>query len=164
MAITVLEETPEFRLGHVGSVYVTVWFSELSIAALDALEKHQRALVEKYGKVTMVSVVMGATKAPGPEIRDRLQGQSDVLAPHRRGNIIVVNARGMSAIIARSFLAMLSLISKEHMKVPSTLEAAAEEVKKIPGQDAETMANATLADDLLAFANLPPPKKAPGRP
>jgi hypothetical protein len=158
MAISVLEETRDYRLGHVGSVYVTVWFNELNEGALDALDKHQRALVAKYGKVTMVSVVMGATKAPGPELRERLRLQSADQGAQRRGNIIVINARGMSAIIARSFLAMLSLISKENLKVPPNLEAAADEVKKLPGQDAETMANATLADDLRAFANLPPPK------
>jgi hypothetical protein len=157
MAISVLEERPEYRLGHVGSVYVTVWFSELNDAALDALAKHQRDLVAKYGKITMVSVVVNATKGPGPELRERLRAQSAELAEHRLGNIIVVMARGMSAIIARTFLAMLSLISKEHMKVPASLEAAAEEVKKIPGQDAATLANLTLAEDLVAFANLPSP-------
>ncbi|HEY0883409.1 MAG TPA: hypothetical protein VGD87_17870, partial [Archangium sp.] len=97
-------------------------------------------------------------KAPGSEVRDRLKEQSNFLASDRLGNIIVVTARGMSAIIARSFLAMLTLISKENMKVPSSLAAAADEVKKLPGQDAATLANTTLAEELEAFANLPRPK------
>lgn len=158
MAITVLQEHPEFRLGHVGSVYVTVWFNELSHTALDALTKHQEDLAAKYGKITLVSVVVDATKTPGPEIRDRLKAQGQVLSQARLGNIIVVQARGMSAIIARSFLAMLSLISKEHMKVFKTVEEAADEVKKIPGQHAETLANQTLVQDLVAFVALPRPK------
>ena len=158
MAITLLEECPEFRVGHVGSVYVTVWFSELTERALDALSKHHHALVAKYGKITLVSVVINATKAPGPELRERLRSQSVELAKDRRGNIIVVLARGMSAIIARTFLAVLSLISTENMKVPNTLDAAADEVRKIVGQDAATVANTGLADDLIAFANLPRPK------
>ena len=158
MAITILEECPEFRLGHVGSVYVTVWFSELNEKALDSLARHHHALVAKYGKITLVSVIVNATKAPGPELRDRLRAQSVELAKHRHGNVIVVLARGMSAIIARTFLAMLSLISSEHMKVPTTLDAAADEVRKIVGQDAATAANESLADDLVAFASLPRPK------
>ena len=158
MAITVLEESPEFRLGHAGSVYVTVWFNELSNAALDALAKHQQALAAKYGKVTMVSVVVNATQAPGPEIRERLKEQSHELSHARLGNIIVVQARGMAAIVARSFLAMLSLISKEHMKVFKTLEEAADEVRKLPGQHAETVANQSLTEDLVAFAALPRPR------
>lgn len=158
MSVTVLEETPNYRLGHVGSVFVTVWFAELDDGALDALDKHQKALVDKYGKVTMVSVVVNATKAPGPELRERLKKNTDLLAAHRLGNIIVVTAKGMSAIIARSFLAMLTLISKETMRVPATLAAAAEEVKKLPGQDAAIISNARLAEELEAFANLPRPK------
>jgi hypothetical protein len=158
MSITVLQEHPDFRLGHAGSVFVTVWFSELSHAALDALTKYQREIFSKHGRVTMVSVVVNATTAPGPELRERLKTEMSELADMRMGNITVVLARGMSAIIARSFLAMLSLISKEHMKVFKTLEEAAEEVKKIPGQHAATLANMTLADDLVAFAALPRPK------
>ena len=158
MSITVLQEHPDFRLGNVGSVFVTVWFSELSHAALDALTNHQKLIFEKHGKVTMVSVVVNATQAPGADLRERIKVQMEELADMRMGNITVVLARGMSAIIARSFLAMLSLISKEHMKVFKTLEEAAEEVKKIPGQHAATLANLTLADDLVAFAALPRPK------
>jgi hypothetical protein len=157
MSITVLQEHPEFRLGHSGSVFVTVWFSELSHHALDALTKHQQAIFEKHGKVTMVSVVVNATQAPGPEIRERLKQQMSDLGHMRMGNITVILARGMSAIIARSFMAMLSLISKEHMKVFKTLEEAAEEVRKIPGQHAATLANLALTEDLVAFAALPRP-------
>lgn len=158
MGVTVLQEHPEFRLGHVGSVFVTVWFNELSHAGLDALNKHQKDLAAKFGKVTMLSVVVDATKAPSPEIRERLKTETDDLAPARLANIIVVQARGMSAIIARSFLAMLSLISKEHMKVFKTLEEAAEEVRKVPGQHPETVANQALAEELVAFAALPRPR------
>ncbi len=158
MAITILEECPEFRFGHVGSVYVTVWFSELNDKALDSLATHHHALVAKYGNITLVSVIINATKTPGPELRERLRAQSVELAKHRHGNVIVVLARGMSAIIARTFLAVLSLISSEQMKVPASLDAAADEVRQIVGQDAATVANATLADDLVAFAALPRPK------
>ena len=158
MAITVLEECPEFRLGHVGSVYVTVWFSELNERALDSLARHHQALTGKYGKITLVSVIINATRAPGPELRERLRAQSVELAKHRHGNVIVVLTRGLSAIIARTFLAMLSLMSSENMKIPASLEEAADEVRKIAGQDAATVANTKLAEDLTAFAALPRPK------
>jgi hypothetical protein len=115
MGVTVLQESAAFRLGHVGSVFVTVWYSELTNEALDALNRHQQALAAKYGKLTMVSVVVNATQAPGPELRERLRTEMNELSSSRLANIIVVLARGMSAIITRSFLAMLSLISEEHM-------------------------------------------------
>lgn len=157
MAVTILEERPEYRLGHAGSVYVTVWFSELSMMALDALAKHHHALAQKYGKITLVSIVVGATQAPGPELRDRLRTETAELAKSRRANIVVVLAKGLSAIITRSFLAVLSLLSTETMKVPATLEEAAEQARKLEGQDEETKNNATLGADLVAFAALPRP-------
>ena len=60
MAVTILEERPEARVGHVGPVFVTSWYSELTVEALDMLERHQTALAQKYGQVTLVS--------PGPFI------------------------------------------------------------------------------------------------
>lgn len=155
MPVSLLEERPDFRFGHTGSVYVTVWFSELSSESLDALAKHHKMLSAKYGKITLVSVIVSATKAPDPQLREQLRTQSVELARSRHGNVIVVLARGLSAIIARSFLALLSLMSSETMKVPSTLEAAADEVRKLPGQDPATRDNTRLAADLVAFAALP---------
>jgi len=157
MAITLLEECRDYRLGHVGSVLVTVWFSELTTAALDALEKHHEALANRHGKITLVSVIVGATAAPPAELRDRLRAQSTELAKRRLGNIIVVRAKGLSAIIARSFLAALSLVSSETIRVPTTLEAAANEVRALAGQSADVMNDATLGAELEAFADLPRP-------
>lgn len=156
MAVTLLEESPLFRLGHVGSVYVTVWFKELTAPALEVVGRHHRALARQYGKITLISVIVNATKAPTPEIREAVHAQTKELGSQRHGNIVVVTARGLSAIIARSFITMMSLISSETMKVPSTVAAAAEEVRKLPGQDAATVGHAGLADDLIAFVALPP--------
>lgn len=158
MAVTILEERPEARVGHVGSVFVTSWYSELTVEALDMLERHQTALAQKYGQVTLVSVVMGASKNPPPEIRERLKRTSDFLSGQRIGNFVVVQTRGLGAIIARTFLAALSLLNPENMRVIRTLEEAADEVRKLPKQHPEVVANVTLAADLVAFAALPQPR------
>jgi hypothetical protein len=157
MAITLLEECRDYRLGSKGSVLVTVWFSELTTAALDALEKHHEALANRLGKITLVSIIVSATEAPRAELRERLRAQSTQLAKRRLGNIIVVRAKGLSAIIARSFLAALSLVSTETIKVPATLEAAANEVRALAGQNADVVNDATLGGELEAFAELPRP-------
>ncbi len=156
MAITVLEECRDYRLGSVGSVLVSVWFSELTMAALDALERHHEALYARHGKITLVSIVISATAAPPAELRERMKAQS-YMAKKRLGNIIVVRARGLSAIIARSFLAAMSLVSDETIKVPATLEAAANEVRALAGQYPDVVNDATLGAELEAFADLPRP-------
>ncbi|PZR07440.1 MAG: hypothetical protein DI536_27705 [Archangium gephyra] len=158
MPITTLEERPECRVGHAGSVFVTAWYSELTEAALDMMERHQTALSQRYGKVTLISIVMGATRNPPPDVRERLKRTADFLQDQRIGNFVVVQTRGLSAIIARTFLAALSLMNSENMKVFKTLEDAAEEAKRIPGQQQEVVTNTTLAADLAAFAQLPPPR------
>ncbi|MFZ5444240.1 MAG: hypothetical protein ACOZQL_29860 [Myxococcota bacterium] len=158
MAITTLEEMPECRLGHAGSVLVSVWYSELTNRALDALEKHHLGLAERYGKITMVSVVAGANSNPSPEIRERLKVQSVDMQKKRHANLVVVATRGLSAIIARTFLAALSLLSSENMKVCSDFEDCAEAVRAVPGQDTEARANTTFGPDLAAFVALPRPK------
>ncbi len=157
MGIRVLEECRDYRLGYVGSVLVSVWFSELTSAALNALEKHHEALADQHGKITLVSIVMGATAAPSSELREQLRTQGMTLAKRRLGNIIVVRSKGLSAIIARSFLAALSLFNSEIIKVPATIAAAAQAVRELPGQDAAVRADATLEAALEAFADLPRP-------
>ena len=151
MDVVVLSELPECRLGHVGSVLVAVWSSELTIPALDALTSHQKALAAKYGKVTLVSVVTGASKAPPPEVRAHMSQQAAEVEGLRHGNIVVVQAKGLAAIITRSYLAALSLVSPEHMRVFKTVEEAAAEVLRLPGQDTEARTNTQLGAQLDAF-------------
>jgi len=155
MAIAVLEECRDYRLGSVGSVLAIAWYSELTIAALDAIQKHEDALADRHGKITLVSIILGATAAPLPEIRERMRKESSELEKRRLGNFIVVRTRGLSAIIARSFLAAMSLMST--IEVPATLEAAATAVRALAGQNAAIANDATLGAELEAFAELPRP-------
>ena len=69
----------------------------------------------------------------------------------------MVRTRGVQSIIARSFLAALSLITTEHFRVPRTLEEAADEVRSLPGQDAATKSATALGAAMEAFADLPRP-------
>lgn len=158
MPITTLEELPECRVGHSGSVFVTAWYSELTGPSLDMMEKHQTALAKKYGRVTLISIVMGATKNPPPDVRERLKKTSDFLSGQRIGNFVVVLTRGLAAIIARTFLAALSLMNSENMRVVRTLEDAADEARKLPAQHDDVLNNTQLGADLVAFAALPPPR------
>lgn len=158
MPIVTLEERPECRVGHVGPVFVTTWYSELTVDALEMMERHQTELSKRYGKVTLISIILGASKNPSPELRERLKRTATMLQEQRIGNFVVVMTRGLSAIIARTFLAAVSLMNSENMQVFKTLEDAAEEARKIPLQHEEVRANTKLGADLVAFAALPQPR------
>lgn len=155
MAITLLDETPEYRLGHFGSLLVSAWYSRLNIPALESLEKHHRELASKHGKVTFLSVVVGAAENPPADVRERMKHGSEALLPLRRANLIVVQAKGLSAIIARSFLAAMSLMSPEKMGVFKTVEEAVAEAQRLPDQDEAVKAHPTLAAEIRAFVDLP---------
>lgn len=156
MPVTLLQELPQCRLGHVGSVYVSVWFNELTLEALDALDKHHRAIAAANGgQVTFISVAASANKVPDKDVRERLAREAPALAKLRRANIVVVTARGLGAIITRTFLAGLNLVSSEKMVIVKTFEEAAAEARALPDQDNFTKTNTRLAADLEAFANLP---------
>ncbi len=156
MAITLLQEFPEARFGHVGPVLVSVWYSELTMRVVDALDAHQAELVKKYGKVTLISIVSSASKTPPPEIREELKRRQPLQAATRLGNIVVVNTRGLGAIIARTFLAALSL-TNAGLTVAKDFDDAAMRARAIPAQFPEVVANTTLGPDLKAFASLSAP-------
>ena len=162
MPITLLEELPEVRLGHFGSVFVSVWFSELTGRSLDALEQHQKALARRYKSVTLVSIVVGASKSPAPELRDRIKASANELRAQRIGNIVAVTNKGVGAIIARTFLAALSLINSEKMTIVKSAREAAEAARAIPGQLGEIVEHAALGEELEAFVAQPATKTAQG--
>jgi len=157
VAITQLEAIPECRLGHVGSVFVSVWYSRLTLHALELLDKHHHALAAKYGKVTFISVVMGAAENPPADVRERLKQASGDLLKQRRPHLVVVQSKGHAAIIARTFLAALSLISPEKMEVFKSLEDAVAVAQALPDQVPEVVTDASLAAQLKAFCELGQP-------
>ena len=48
MAIALLEERPECRLGQLGPLFVSVWFNEMTAPSVDALDRQLDALIKVY--------------------------------------------------------------------------------------------------------------------
>lgn len=140
-----------------GSVYVSVWYSRLSMRALELLDRHHHALAAQYGKVTFISVVVGAAENPPADVREQLKKNAAEMLKQRRANLVVVQAKGLAAIIARTFLAALSLMSPEKMDVFKSVEEAVTAAQGLPDQVPEVTSSTTLAADLKAFCELPPP-------
>ena len=157
MTITFLDETPECRLGHLGPLLIAVWNSKLTVRSLELLEEQHRALHSKFGKVTLLSVVVGAAETPSGPVRERLNHTAEELHRLRRANVIAVLARGLGAIIARSLMAAVSLISAEKIEVFKTTDDAVAFVQHLPGQDATVVAALNLEAAVQDFVY--PPKR-----
>lgn len=156
MTVTLLEEFSEVRIGHVGPLLISVWFSQASLRGLEALSKHQLALVGRYGKITNLSVAVKIPKAPGPEAQEWLKRNDKNLRGTSLGTVIVVLERGLGAILARSFIAAASLISANSMHVVKTLEEATAKTKSLPGQARDIVEDASLTATLEVFVAAPP--------
>lgn len=157
MAITELEARAECRIGHVGPVLVTCWYSVVTVAALDAVQVHFLELAKRYEHITVVTLGVNLTRAPQPDVRERVKVLHPTIARHRIGNIVVILATGLGGILARSFVAVLSLFTQENMLVVASGEEAAKVARGLAQQVDEVKRNATLGADLAAYAKLPAP-------
>lgn len=153
--VSALESFPEARLGHVGPLLVGVWYSQATLRALEALEKHQLELAKQYGPITNLSITVKIPKAPGPEAQEWLKRSEPTLRGSSRGTVIVILERGLGAIIARTFIAGASLISSANMQVVKTIAEGVDRVRALPNQHASLLDDAGLVDALSAFARQP---------
>jgi hypothetical protein len=158
VTLSTLEERAEYRLGHLGSVLAVVWHEAPTVDCLEVLERHHLTLAQRFGKVTLLSVIVTATRSPSPDVRAKIDEQASRLQAVRHGSVVVVLAKGLAAIFIRTYLAALSLVTKEPLRVVKTLADAATEIGKLPGQDEATRQRGDLEEHLMAFVALPAPR------
>ena len=151
MPIVELQSLPTVRIGHVGPVVVSVWYAEATVDALQALNAQQRKLIAQYGRLSSVSVAMTIPRAPGADVAEQLKETEKEFKGTSLGTVVVVLERGLAAIIARSFIAVASLITSSPITVVKTLEEAVEKLRAMPGQPPEVLGQTRLVAELEAF-------------
>lgn len=163
MAITTLKELPEVRLGHVGSLYISVWYAEASVRGMELLMQQQDVLLRTHPTLTNLSVAISIPSSPSKDVQEFLKKNPGDLA-RSRGTVIAILAKGLGAILARSFIAGFSLFSRSSLIVVKSLEEATDEVQKLAGQDPLIANDSKLAADLTAYVALPRPKSSATHP
>jgi hypothetical protein len=152
MTIVELVSNPEVRIGHMGPMMVSVWYSQASLSALQTLAEQQRKLIAEYGTISTLSIAVRVPRAPDPEASEWIKTSDKEFKGTSRGSVVVVLERGLAAIIVRSFLVAASLVTTNAMHVVKTIEDAAVKVKSLPGQPAEIVGDEQLAAKLVAFS------------
>ncbi len=160
MPIRTLKETPDFRLGALGPVFVAVWFREATVPAFELLTAQLEALATEHGQVTYVAVSLEVPKMPSKDVSDWMKAKGD-FGGKVRGTVIALMARGLSAVLARSVIAAVSLFTSERYVVVKSLPEAARAVREVEGQPTWVAELTTLEQDLEAFVALPRPR-SPG--
>lgn len=139
-------------MGHAGSLLVGVFYDDLSVRAVDALAARHLELGARYGGITVVSLVMGLSKPPSLGLRERLLREVPALIQHQRSHVVAVLTKGLGGIIARTFLAAISLTSPATMTVVGSLRSAVLELEALMQPDELAAHSAELEAELLAFA------------
>jgi hypothetical protein len=156
MAIRVLKETNDLRLGAIGPVIVAVWFREATIPAFEMLLAEQRALAQEHGKVTYVPIALAVPQMPTHEVNEWMKAQGN-FGGIVRGTVITILARGLAAVLARSVIAAASFFTSEKYTVVKSIPEAAKAIRELEGQPQWVRELSSLEADLEAFVALPRP-------
>lgn len=151
MFITVLHQSPTLRIGAIDSLLVCAWSGGATLEALDEMAKHEQALVDQHGAVSLLMVFSGTPKQAEPGVKER----GDELAQRFKGvvrsNVVLVQARGLSGVVVRTFLAGFSLLSPIPMESAATVAEAVAKLQAVKGQSAALCGNVHLGEQLRAF-------------
>ncbi|MBL8915912.1 MAG: hypothetical protein JNM17_34760 [Archangium sp.] len=139
MAISEKANTPIVRIGTVGSLIVTCYRSTPTADSLDDNERIQMALLEQFPKVATIAIAGPNTSLI--RIDDKVRVRSVEMAKKFEGKVrgaaIVIATKGLSAVMARSFMTAYLLLSKQAwpMQTFPSIVAASHWLEKLPGND-----------------------------
>lgn len=151
MQVETLFEGHGVKLGAAESLVIAVYRGASSLEALDALDRVQTSLAAKHGRLSTLSVI---ADAPGSMLRadEAVRQRSVELGKKYESSVIgsgiVVTARGLSAVVARTFLTGFFLLSRSEMpmKTFSTLADALAWVQALPGQSTALKTELSVID------------------
>lgn len=151
MQVETLFEGHGVKLGAAGSLMVAVYRSASSVEALEALDRVQAGVVARHGRISTLSVI---ADTPGSMLRtdEAVRVRSVELGKKYESSVlgsgIVVTARGLSAVVARTFLTGFFLLSRSEMpmKTFSTLADALAWVQALPGQSTALKTELSVLD------------------
>lgn len=139
MAITEKVNTPIVRIGTVGSLIVTCYRSTPTAESLDDNERIQDGLLQQFPKVATIAIAGPTTSLLriDEKVRARSVEMSKKFEGKVRGAAIVIATKGLSAVMARSFMTAYLLISKQAwpMQTFSSIDAGASWLETLPGND-----------------------------
>lgn len=137
--VTLEVETPVVRIGTVGSVIVSCYRSTPTVEALDQTEQVELRLLERFKQVTSMTIAgPGASLLRIDEkVRMRSLDMTKKFEGRVRGAAIVIATKGLSAVMARSFMSTYLLLSKSSwpMQTFSSIEAAVIWAQQLPGHE-----------------------------
>lgn len=137
--VTLEVENAVVRIGSIGSVIVSCYRSTPTIEALDQTEQVELRLLERFKQVTSMTIAGPAASLLriDEKVRMRSLDLAKKFEGRVRGAAIVIATRGLSAVMARSFMSTYLLLTKSSWPTQtfSSIEAAVTWAQKLPGHE-----------------------------
>lgn len=149
-------ESVEARFGATGPLLVALYRGTTSPTILDELERTQEALLQKFPRISTLTVIGQASRLLKVDESVRLRSvelgkkfDGKVL-----GSAIVVNTSGLAAVMVRTFLSGFFLLSRAEtpMRTFSKVTEGLGWLQSLPGQDLsiKTLVSATDIERFIA--------------
>jgi hypothetical protein len=156
MPIETLVRHTDFRIGALGSLLVVSINSAKSVnETLSGVDRSYATLLQSHPKLTTLTILVAkdALSPPPPDVRERAAAMAKRNEPTARGSGTLVLMRGLSGVVARTFLSAFFMLNRAQMPqgVFSSYADAATWVQQLPGQTPELVAVPNLAAVLEAF-------------
>jgi hypothetical protein len=101
---------PRCRLGRYGKLVVAVFHNTGTVEDFEARVALQRKTVAEHKTHVMLTVITAMSKPPAAEVRTKAAALAQSDPELAQGSVLVVTARGLGAVLLRSFLAGLTLM------------------------------------------------------
>lgn len=131
------------RVSTLGSLLVVQYVAATTLKDLDGIDGVQRALAQRYGRVSVLSIIgeLGNIVRVDEPVRKR---SNELLTRYERitrGGAIVITTRGLAGVMVRTFMSSLFLLNRTElrMKTFARLDEALQWLQQLPGQDAEVV-------------------------
>lgn len=138
MRFALLGEGPGFQVGAIGSLIVTVHTQAASLALIQKLDEVMEAHRKTFPRFSVLALVTGAgIKSPEPGLKDLVIAQEKRFQSALVGAAIAIEARGLTAVLTRSFLAAYTLLSSHQFPIQSfgSTEQAVAWLQQLPEQE-----------------------------
>jgi hypothetical protein len=154
MAVTLVGEKPGLRVGTLGALLLMHFDGQSTVEALDMLDDAEAKHAALFPRFSTLVVVSGLKlQSPAPGVRERSAALDAKYDAHVVGSAIVVLAKGVAAVIARSFIATWALITKRQAPT-RTFRAVSEAVTwlaSLEGQPAGLPFDSQVTAAITAF-------------
>jgi hypothetical protein len=168
MGVTVLGEGQGLRVGALRSLLVMHFDGGATLESLEVLEACETKHAAAFPRFSTLVVVTGVKlETPGAGVRERSAELDAKYDAQVVGSAIVVQSKGMAAVITRSFIATWALFTKRQAPT-KTFRDVADAVSwlaSLAGQPAEMPFDSQVVSAVTAFVEAPAaPQETPAAP